>query len=101
MSESKDETDNQTLYHLNNIKTLACAYGRKKRDTLEPPTDIGGLTPDWLTTEYDFLADYMQLNASIRHRIGHQFNALIKSCTFNGKDCLNSRFTLKKKLCIN
>ena len=110
MSESKDDTDNKTLHHLNNIKPLACASGRKKRDTMEPQppplTDYGGSTPDWLTTEYDFLAEYMQLNESIRHSIGHQFGALIKSCTFRGYDCTNSRFVLyiqkvyKLKTCI-
>ena len=71
----------------------AQANERKKRQAQPPPlTDFGGSTPDWLTTEYDFLTKYMGLNESIRHSIGHQFGAFIKACTFQGKDCSNSRY---------
>ena len=85
---------------LNKIKTLACtapsnnnakANLRKKRQAPPPPMDLEGSTPDWLNTEYEFLTDYMGLNESVRHSIGHQFDALIKACTFQGKDCLNAR----------
>ena len=95
-------TDNQTIRILDEIKNLACTAkqrdngstgnGRKKRQSQPPPMDLGGLTPEWLTLEYEFLKEYMGLNESIRHRIGHQFSALIKACTFQGKDCLNERY---------
>ena len=98
---SADETDNQTLISLIKIKTLACpddapgtqTMGRKKRDVQQaPPMEMEGLTPDWLTTEYEFLSVYMELNESIRHKIGHPFSAMIKACTFQGKNCLDSRY---------
>ena len=53
-----------------------------------------GKTPDYLEAEYTFLKEYMTLNRSIRSKIGHEFSSFIKSCTFRGKDCLNSRSPL-------
>ena len=50
----------------------------------------GGPTPDVVKNEYEFLKLYMELNESVRLKIGHQFD-MIKSCTFQGSDCLDKR----------
>ena len=55
----------------------------------------GGQQPDVVKTEYEFLDMYMQLNDSVRMRIGHQFDNMIKSCTFQGGDCLDEKFVNK------
>ena len=88
--------DSQTLKFLDNLNNLACEVapknGRKKRQSQQPPMSLGGSTPDGLTVEYGFLKEYMGLNNSIRHSIGHQFSAMIKACTFQGKDCLDEKY---------
>ena len=56
-----------------------------------------GETPDYLESEYTFLAEFMTLNETMRRSIGHQFDSFIKSCTFRGKDCLNTRSELRRR----
>ena len=91
-----ESEDSQTFKFLDNLNKLACEKpqksGRNKRQAQPPPLSLGGSTPDGLAVEYGFLNEYMGLNDSIRHSIGHQFGAMIKACTFQGKDCLNERY---------
>ena len=37
--------------------------------------------------KFTFLAKYSELDSSSRQRFGHQFNDLIRSCSFNGETC--------------
>ena len=68
---------------------------RKKRESgPSDPNMMGdpsGATPSYLESEYKFLASFMSLSENERRSIGHDFDSLIKSCTFRGKDCLNIR----------
>ena len=74
--------------------TILDVTTRRKR-SIEALQEGLGDTPDFLTTEYEFLEYYMSLNESIRLMIGHQFSDFIMACTFSGSDCLNIRFPLK------
>ena len=40
----------------------------------------------------EFLGKYMTLPRAIRLSIGHNFTQMVKSCTFRGRDCANSRY---------
>lgn len=66
------------------------AGARRKRSVLALQKGLGD-TPDFLKTEYKFLALYMGLDESVRLKIGHQFSDFVKKCTFSGSDCLNIR----------
>ena len=76
--------------------------GRKKRQVMqngsqmgsngEVPPQQGGAVPDYLTTEYRFIGQYMNVSEEERKKIGHQFSDLIKSCTFRGRDCLKEKY---------
>ena len=105
LAEIDQVADNQTFTILQWIWDNGCTgtvSGRSKRqapgpgpgpgpapggDSMGPP----GETPVYLESEYTFLAKFMTLNETIRRSIGHQFESFIKSCTFRGKDCLNTR----------
>ena len=39
----------------------------------------------------EFLGKYMTLPRAIRLSIGHNFTQMVKSCTFRGRNCTNSR----------
>ena len=39
----------------------------------------------------EFLGKYMTLPRAIRLSIGHNFTQMVKSCTFRGRSCTNSR----------
>ena len=76
--------------------------GRRKRQVMqngpqvgpngEGPPQQGGAVPNYLTTEYRFIGQYMNVSEEERKKIGHQLSDLIKSCTFRGRDCLKEKY---------
>ena len=86
--------------------SLGTQNGRKKRQVLG--SNIGGnfgfisggslgsnsfrsQQPAAVDAEYEFLAIYMGLPEHERKAIGHDFEGMFKSCTFEGVDCLDKR----------
>ena len=61
--------------------SLGSRTGRKKRQVFGSAVDA----------EYEFLAIYMGLPEHERKAIGHDFEGMFKSCTFQGVDCLDRR----------
>ena len=117
LQEIDQDSDNETFTILQWIETKACTEPplppppvpptRRKRQAPDPRLGPGpglgesmgppGETPDYLESEYTFLAEFMTLNETMRRSIGHQFDSFIKSCTFRGKDCLNTRSELRRR----
>ena len=58
-----------------------------------PPNDYGQQTQS-AADEAEFLAQYTGLSEHVRKLIGHDFSDFIKSCTFRGSTCLDSKYKL-------
>ena len=48
--------------------------------------------PSYLETEYQFLKVYMTIDEEERFAIGHQFEDMVKECTFRGRDCTQEKY---------
>ena len=80
-----------SLCDITNEPTLTFPAGSRKKRSIEALQKGLEDTPDFLLTEYKFLALYMGLDEKIRLKIGHQFSNFVKKCTFYGSDCLKIR----------
>ena len=58
----------------------------------EPPPDNYGEQTEAAAAEAEFLSQYMGLSENVRQKIGHDFSDFIKSCTFRGSTCLDSKY---------
>ena len=56
-----------------------------------PPNDYGQQTAA-AQDEAEFLMQYMGLSEHVRKLIGHNFTDFVKSCTFRGSTCLESKY---------
>ena len=74
--------------------------GRKKRSTSNEINPEDREKEDWedqgdMDASQEiinaFLGKYMTLPRAIRLSIGHNFTQMVKSCTFRGRSCTNSR----------
>ena len=58
----------------------------------KPPPDNYGEQTEAAAAEAEFLSQYMGLSENVRQMIGHDFSDFIKSCTFRGSTCLDSKY---------
>ena len=49
-----------------------------------------GIQTESVANEFEFLRNFMSLNDQERIIIGHDFDSFIQSCTFRGKNCMDS-----------
>ena len=83
-------TQNILLWMMENVcRELSPGHGQSNRTKRESTTSME--TPNYLESEYTFVKQYMSLFEDTRRSLGHDFDSLIKSCTFRGKNCLNIR----------
>ena len=62
-----------------------------------PPNDYGQQTAA-AQDEAEFLMQYMGLTEYVRKLIGHNFTDFVKSCTFRGSTCLDSKYEFRQNI---
>ena len=65
------------------------------KDNNEPPPNDYGQQTAAAQDEAEFLMQYMGLTEYVRKLIGHNFTDFVKSCTFRGSTCLDSKYEFR------
>ena len=68
------------------ISPVACGDGQQQD---HQPAHDG--VPNIVDRHNKFLYYYMNIRESVRLRVGHHFEDMLKFCSFKGKNCLFSR----------
>ena len=89
-NESITYDDHDYLILLKELFDIGCSDNAQT--ITSPEQDSTTLLPQFVR-EHKFLNTFMSLNDSVRLKIGHQIFDFIKSCSFDGRDCTDERWT--------
>ena len=90
INESNTYDDHDYLILFEELFNVGCSDNAQTMTS--PEQDPSTILPQFVR-EHNFLNTFMSLNDSVRLNIGHKIFDLIKSCSFDGRNCTDERWT--------